>query len=513
MIMILIGITTYKANAATKFVVNNPDIDIPKLISVIDDNIRNRESELLIEFANETAYDEISAWDIYNYKYKDIFFMSGHLRSNGKYAFNLESVKPLIFKLRYIYIIDDNQNEMVEKKIDSIISNIIKPEMTELEKEKAVVDWICDNVEYDYDENYYTEYDALFNGKTVCNGYSRLTSRMLDKAGIKNYIVVGKVNNSWKPHAWNLVQIDGKWYILDTTYIDSVKGGFLDELWKDYFNADINSLDDREAWTYAEAADLNGNLIRNLKFDDSHVYRDSMYDVYSYTKFRLLSGYKEIVFYSKDNFIDNLREFQLELANREGLLTYGYDLNIDHVFSDYFKEWVFKYTIKFDKVEKIDLNTNSNEKQQYNNDENMNTLSNNTNKNTDTNINKDSNLDNVDANNNDLSNAKVDKNINNYDVNKVVTTTTTTTNNNIKKNNEIQLIINKKSIILNKGKTYKLSIKGANINNIKWVSSNSKVVSVNNNGVIKGIKKGKATVKAYLTTNPKIFTICNITVK
>lgn len=28
-----------------------------------------------------------------------------------------------------------------------------------------------------------------------------------------------------------------------------------------------------------------------------------------------------------------------------------------------------------------------------------------------------------------------------------------------------------------------------------------------------GIQKGKATVKAYLTTKPKIFTICNITVK
>lgn len=55
--------------------------------------------------------------------------------------------------------------------------------------------------------------------------------------------------------------------------------------------------------------------------------------------------------------------------------------------------------------------------------------------------------------------------------------------------------INKKSLSIKVGKTYKLKVKGTK-KKVKWSSSNKKVVTVSSKGVVKGKKAGKATVTA-----------------
>lgn len=55
--------------------------------------------------------------------------------------------------------------------------------------------------------------------------------------------------------------------------------------------------------------------------------------------------------------------------------------------------------------------------------------------------------------------------------------------------------INKKSISIKVGKTYKLKVKGTK-KKVKWSSSNKKVATVSSKGVVKGKKAGKATITA-----------------
>ena len=55
--------------------------------------------------------------------------------------------------------------------------------------------------------------------------------------------------------------------------------------------------------------------------------------------------------------------------------------------------------------------------------------------------------------------------------------------------------LNKAKIVIAVGQTYALKLRGTN-KTVKWASSNKKVVSVNKKGVIKGVKKGTATVTA-----------------
>ncbi len=60
-------------------------------------------------------------------------------------------------------------------------------------------------------------YSGLVEGKTVCAGYSLILCEALNRIGIKALYVWGFSQDLDAGHAWNQVQIDGKWYNIDLT--------------------------------------------------------------------------------------------------------------------------------------------------------------------------------------------------------------------------------------------------------------------------------------------------------
>lgn len=120
----------------------------------------------------------------------------------------------------------------VEEKSLEIIQRVIRPGMTDLQKERALHDYIVLNTSYDYD-NYqrntipresYTAYGVLIQGVGVCQGYASAMQKLLTMAGIEAQMVIGTgtSQNGPEPHGWNKVKIDGRWYHLDTTWDDPV---------------------------------------------------------------------------------------------------------------------------------------------------------------------------------------------------------------------------------------------------------------------------------------------------
>lgn len=70
--------------------------------------------------------------------------------------------------------------------------------------------------------------------------------------------------------------------------------------------------------------------------------------------------------------------------------------------------------------------------------------------------------------------------------------------------------LNKTSITINKGKTYKIFVKGQSATAATYSSTNKSIATVNKNGVITGKKKGTATIKvAYRGVSLS----CKVTVK
>lgn len=115
------------------------------------------------------------------------------------------------------------QTAYVNKQVKAILQKIITPGMNNHQKIKVIHDWVVLNLKYDSTYSKYTAYEGLQSGSAVCQGYSLLTYKLLLGAGIPNKIVEGRARpegGASQSHAWNLVQLDGRWYHLDTTWDD-----------------------------------------------------------------------------------------------------------------------------------------------------------------------------------------------------------------------------------------------------------------------------------------------------
>ncbi|MEL7649172.1 MAG: stalk domain-containing protein [Sedimentibacter sp.] len=140
---------------------------------------------------------------------------------------NIQSAKWTVTKyarsssisLEVHYIITESKRLEADREIEEILSAIIKPDMNDHEKVKAVHDYIVKSGRYDESLQYYSDYDLLFEGTSVCNGYALLTYNMLESLGIPVKLVSGTVNGS-QAHIWNMVKLGDYWFHLDATWDD-----------------------------------------------------------------------------------------------------------------------------------------------------------------------------------------------------------------------------------------------------------------------------------------------------
>ena len=141
-----------------------------------------------------------------------------------------------------------SQEDYLTAQINDIVPKLISSSMTTVDKELAIHDWIVNNVQYDTSLTKYTAYDALVNHSAVCEGYALLAYRMLMSAGIQVKIVSGTANNGYgsESHAWNLVNIDGSWYHLDTTWDDPYSSRPI--LSHSYFNLTDDEISKNRTW-------------------------------------------------------------------------------------------------------------------------------------------------------------------------------------------------------------------------------------------------------------------------
>ncbi len=114
-------------------------------------------------------------------------------------------------------------------KAESILNSILKTSMSEVERVRAIHDWLVKNVQYDYDtadnmngvmgnEPAFSATGSLINGLAVCEGYSEGFLLLCWTAGIDAMLVEGTGDGGG--HEWNVVNIDGSWYQVDVTWDD-----------------------------------------------------------------------------------------------------------------------------------------------------------------------------------------------------------------------------------------------------------------------------------------------------
>ena len=141
-------------------------------------------------------------------------------------------------------------SEEVQAEAQRVVDEIITSSMSDYEIAKALHDYLILNC--DYDKRLYSgdmpyishkAEGALLEGTAVCSGYAKAYEALMNAAGVP----CEYVGNS--SHGWNIVEIDGAWYHVDTTWDDPINRGG-DFIRYDYFlKSDAYMRRDHASWT------------------------------------------------------------------------------------------------------------------------------------------------------------------------------------------------------------------------------------------------------------------------
>lgn len=157
------------------------------------------------------------------------------------------------------YILSSFKNENgvnnAQSKLNSVVNEIInnansKPD--DYSKILYIHDWLVSNVKYNEElnkENKDNIYGAIVEGEAVCGGYSKAFKYLLDKVNINCIIIqgIGQNSETQENHAWNYVELNGKWYGVDCTWDDPVIVGdvtnYTEKVYYTYFLKGKNEIE------------------------------------------------------------------------------------------------------------------------------------------------------------------------------------------------------------------------------------------------------------------------------
>lgn len=139
-------------------------------------------------------------------------------------------------------------NRKIEKIVNELAGQLHLLECNDYEKELRVHDWICRNIEYDYegaDTDKVSRVIASHNilgvfahHKAQCEGIAKAVKVLLNAVDVKCIVVTGNSVKSGRsvPHAWNIVDIGEEPYQLDVTWDIGEMGQSKHYIAHDYFN-------------------------------------------------------------------------------------------------------------------------------------------------------------------------------------------------------------------------------------------------------------------------------------
>ncbi len=153
-------------------------------------------------------------------------------------AYEYSYTKSAIKEIQLSYLVSAGDFEKAKTAFrnaaDALLAGISSG-ASDFEKELYLHDAIVSNAVYD--ETYtapltHSAYGNLVLGTSVCDGYAELLQYLLCRCGILATTLSGY---SGENHSWNVVLIDGDWYMVDPTWDDPI-GQASGEASHNYFN-------------------------------------------------------------------------------------------------------------------------------------------------------------------------------------------------------------------------------------------------------------------------------------
>lgn len=187
----------------------------------------------------------------------------------------------------------------IKSQVESLAESLHLSNMRDTQRIKTITEYVIDNIKYDYDvveqlnqgnDEPILEYNdnALkyaLQGTGCCRNYTALTEALLLQAGIDAYEVSNSV------HIWNMVQLDGEFYNIDTTF--------------------IYVIDDKEiAWR------------ENYMAQDENFYSDHLGNVFPSSFYNLKNkvNLDEVPFYNNDTMENTETENNRQTNNKDDII-------------------------------------------------------------------------------------------------------------------------------------------------------------------------------------------------
>lgn len=162
-------------------------------------------------------------------------------------------------------------NEYAKSILDLIITN----DMKDVDKIRAVHDYIIINTVYDaknldagtLPDSSFTIEGVLQEGVAVCQGYAETFQLFMELLEIESYFVEGVDRRTNVGHAWNMVKLDSDWYHVDTTWDDPIpdQGG---RAQYKYFLVTDKVLAEDHSWERKNYPACNGTKYRYYIYEE-----------------------------------------------------------------------------------------------------------------------------------------------------------------------------------------------------------------------------------------------------
>ena len=169
---------------------------------------------------NETHIDRIFQCVLNDHP--ELFYVEGYSYTKYTRYGRDDDILSIEFSGRYTIEPEEakQRQDQIHLAVDEILSGI-DDDAGQYEKVKYVYDTLIRETDYMLDsEDNQNIYSVFVNHISVCQGYAKATQYLLNRLGVECALVLGTVETG-EGHAWNLVNVDGSYYYVDTTWGDA----------------------------------------------------------------------------------------------------------------------------------------------------------------------------------------------------------------------------------------------------------------------------------------------------
>lgn len=121
-------------------------------------------------------------------------------------------------------------NKKIQKSVNELAEQLQLTSGSEYEKALKVHDWLCQNVSYDQQGHNLNDPVRVIMAHNIigvfahknaqCEGIAKAVKVLLNAVDVKCIVATGLASGKYEngPHAWNIVNLDGKAYNMDATW-------------------------------------------------------------------------------------------------------------------------------------------------------------------------------------------------------------------------------------------------------------------------------------------------------